>query len=203
MGINLTGEPVILQGEMETAGVGINSLWMLETIVESLHLSGVTGGIKMGEVGAGEVGTVEEAVGGEALGEEGVQGQVQVETSDIGVQILEGDLEVTGIILVLVDISTDKARASIQHVPSITGNDLSLGRLKMQDPQERQLPPPRMPVLPTWGQISETWALLQKTMLKLYLSSQLVWVEVAGEVVVEWGCPRWKISMPTGKRTVW
>ena len=73
MGINLTGEPVILQGEMETAGVDINSLGMLETIVEGLHLSGVTGGIKMGEVGAGEVGTVEEAVGGEALGEEGVQ----------------------------------------------------------------------------------------------------------------------------------
>ena len=177
----------------------INFLAMVETFVQGLLLwLLVIGGTLMGEgEEAGEVVTTEEVAGeevsvrGEEEGEEGTevdQGLVQVGTLGTGGQVLEVAMEGKG--LVLVEISTGKAKGLTHH--ATMGKDLGL--------QDLQEPQPQPPLMLTWGQILETWVPLLKTMLKLSPSFQLAWAEVV-EVVVEAVCPRWRISMRTGKKT--
>ena len=128
------------------------------------------------------------------------QGPVPVGTLGIEGQLQEEVMVVKG--LVPVEISTDKAMGLTHHALLPLGKGLGLGRPMMQDLQELQLLLPLKLVLLTWDQILETWVPLPKTMLKLYPSFRLAWVEVV-EQVVEGECLRWRISMPTGKKTVW
>ena len=206
MGTKVTGEPVTLRREMESAGVDIKCLATEETIAEDLLLWLVIGAILMEGEGAGEVVTTGEVAGVEDLGregEEGVegievdQGLVQVGTLGIGGQVREEAMEVKERGLVQVEVSTDKVMSSIHHAHLITGKDLGL-----QDLQEHQLPPPLTRVQLTWGPILETWVPLPKTMLRLCPSFRLAWVAVVGQVAEE-GCLRWRISMLTGKKTAW
>ena len=188
----------------------INCLAMEETtVVQDLLLWLAIGVIMMeGEGPEGEVvitGGVaeEEDLGREEEGGEGTeadQGPAQVGTLGIGGRVLEGAMVVKGKGLVPVEISIDKAKGLIHHALSLTGKGLGQGGLKVQDLQELQLPPPLILVLLTWDQILETWVLLPKTMQRLFPSFQLAWVEVVEQVAE---CPRWRISMPIGKKIAW
>ena len=131
-------------------------------------------------------------VGGGALEreEEGAGEGIEVDQDHPQVATLRGGD------LVMVEIST----ARITESPA-SGGDQMLGERQVQGLQELR----PLLLLTQERQILdltlETWGLLRRTTPRRLPSSLPAWE--AGEDLAEEGCPKWRITINTGKRTAW